>query len=74
MSKGLTGERVSTTDKLKEDVSERTGAAISAGKNSVSEGKERVKAEAPGYADQAKGLAKSAIETVQVMISERDEL
>lgn len=69
MGKEHTGEPMTATDKLQKDVSKTTNAAVSEGKKDV----DHVKAVGAGYVEQAKDLARSAIETAQVMVSERGE-
>jgi hypothetical protein len=69
MSRKITGEPLTATEKLQKDVSETTDAAVRQGQRDV----DKAKAIGGGYVEQTKGLAQSAIDTAKVMVSQRGE-
>jgi hypothetical protein len=69
MSKKITGEPLTATEKLQKDVSETKDAAVSQGERDVNQ----AKAVGAGYVEQVKGLAQSTIDTAKVLLSQRGE-
>ena len=58
---------MTATEKLRKDVSKMTNAAVAQGEKDV----DQAKVVGAGYVEQAKGPAQNAIDTVKVMVSQR---